>query len=45
MSLSLNKHVRKEHSTGNNATQRKTENEEEESNSVERVALVAVSLY
>ena len=32
-----------EHSTGNNATQRKTENEEEESNSVERIALFAVT--
>ena len=32
-----------EHSTGNNAPQHKTENEEEESNSVERIALFAVT--
>ena len=31
------------HSTGNNAPQRKTENEEEESNSVKRIALFAVT--
>lgn len=31
------------HSTRNNAPQRKTENEEEESNSVERIALFAVT--
>lgn len=32
-----------EHSTGNNAPQRKTENEEEESNDLERIALIAVT--